>query len=182
MLKLCKFYSKHSNYYLNSSNGVLFSRFGHQDKILSIDSLNKERCITCGSRDRSLRLWKIIEESQLLFNGTHFDSIDCITLVNEENFISGSNDGSLAVWNINKKKPLAIVKNAHKTAGSTNPEASCWITAVSAYHNTDLLASGSDDGFIRVWAHTESANNLKELFTIPIVSFLFFMLLVGLFD
>jgi len=45
--------------------------FGHQDKILAIDSLSKERCLTCGARDRSVRLWKIIEESQLLFNGTH---------------------------------------------------------------------------------------------------------------
>lgn len=142
--------------------------FGHQDKILSIDCLNKERCITCGSRDRSLRVWKIIEESQLLFNGTHYDSIDCVTLVNEENFISGSNDGSLGIWNINKKKPLGTVKNAHKTEGSTNSEASGWITAVSAYHNTDLLASGSDDGFIRVWKHAESSNKLIEQFNIPI--------------
>jgi ribosomal RNA-processing protein 9 len=46
-------------------------RYGHQDKILSIDSLNKERCVTCGARDRSIRVWKIIEESQLIFQGTN---------------------------------------------------------------------------------------------------------------
>jgi ribosomal RNA-processing protein 9 len=45
--------------------------FGHQDKIMAIDSLQKERCITCGARDRSVRIWKIMEESQLVFNGTH---------------------------------------------------------------------------------------------------------------
>lgn len=50
---------------------VCLIRYGHQDKILSIDSLNKERCVTCGARDRSIRVWKIIEESQLIFQGTN---------------------------------------------------------------------------------------------------------------
>ena len=49
----------------------MINRFGHQDKVLGIDSLSKERCITCGARDRSLRLWKIPEESQLVFNAVH---------------------------------------------------------------------------------------------------------------
>ena len=48
-----------------------YYRYGHQDKILSIDSLNKERCVTCGARDRSIRVWKIVEESQLIFQGTN---------------------------------------------------------------------------------------------------------------
>lgn len=56
---------------LNFSNFTFINRFGHQDKVLGIDSLSKERCITCGARDRSLRLWKIPEESQLVFNAVH---------------------------------------------------------------------------------------------------------------
>lgn len=71
----------------------------------------------------------------------HSDSIDCISLINEETFISGSNDGSLGIWNINKKKPVSTVKEAHKREGS-HPEATGWINTVSSYHNTDLLASG----------------------------------------
>lgn len=56
------------DFFLNQN---YLSRFGHQDKIMGIDSLMKERCITCGARDRSVRLWKIVEESQLLFNAVH---------------------------------------------------------------------------------------------------------------
>ena len=43
-------------------------RFGHQDKITAIDSLSRERAVTSGGRDASIRIWKIIEESQLVFN------------------------------------------------------------------------------------------------------------------
>lgn len=43
--------------------------FGHQDAILSIDALRKETLVSCGARDRTVRYWKITEESQLVFRG-----------------------------------------------------------------------------------------------------------------
>ena len=42
-------------------------RFGHEDGITGIDSLAKDRTVTSGGRDRTVRLWKIPEESQLVF-------------------------------------------------------------------------------------------------------------------
>ena len=33
--------------------------FGHQDQVLAVDSLHRERAVSCGGRDRSLRLWKV---------------------------------------------------------------------------------------------------------------------------
>lgn len=78
--------------------------YGHQDVITDIDSFVRERAITVGCRDRSLRLWKIPEESQLIYNG-HKNSIDCVSMLTEEYFVSGSDDCSICVWHINKKKP-----------------------------------------------------------------------------
>merc|ERR1712032_124809 len=43
--------------------------FGHQDKICALDAGSRERCVTAGGRDGSARVWKIVEESQLVFNG-----------------------------------------------------------------------------------------------------------------
>ncbi|KAJ1996468.1 pre-rRNA processing protein [Coemansia thaxteri] len=43
--------------------------FGHQDIILSIDALQREQAVTTGSRDKTLRLWKIADEAQLVFRG-----------------------------------------------------------------------------------------------------------------
>lgn len=139
--------------------------YGHQDNILAIDSLNKERCITCGARDRTLRLWKITEESQLIFQGTNFDSIDCVALINDDHFISGSNDGSIALWHVSKKKPLFSLKKAHESSSN-------WICSVAALHNTDLLASGSNDGFIKIYACAENFLSFEEKFKIQINGFI----------
>jgi WD40 repeat protein len=44
-------------------------RFGHQDIITAIDALSLGRAITSGAKDGSVRIWKIAEESQLVFHG-----------------------------------------------------------------------------------------------------------------
>ena len=44
-------------------------RLGHQDSITGIDSLTRERAITAGGQDSSIRIWKVVEESQLVFHG-----------------------------------------------------------------------------------------------------------------
>ena len=46
-----------------------FHRFGHQDHLTAVDSLARERAVTAGGRDGSVRIWKVIEESQLIFHG-----------------------------------------------------------------------------------------------------------------
>ena len=55
-----------------------------------------------------MRVWKIVEESQLVFNLPTL-SVDCVKLLNEEHWVSAGEDGHLAVWGAIKKKPLSIV-------------------------------------------------------------------------
>ncbi|KAF2198020.1 small nucleolar ribonucleoprotein-like protein complex subunit [Delitschia confertaspora ATCC 74209] len=46
--------------------------FGHQDSVVDIAGgleTNQETCVSVGSRDRTARLWKVVEESQLVFRG-----------------------------------------------------------------------------------------------------------------
>ncbi|GAA5925462.1 ribosomal RNA-processing protein RRP9 [Sporobolomyces koalae] len=43
--------------------------FGHQDCIQAIDALRGELAVTAGGRDKTLRYWKVMEESQLVFRG-----------------------------------------------------------------------------------------------------------------
>lgn len=67
-------------------------RYGHQSAITSIDALARERAITSGGSDCSIRIWKIVEESQLVYNG-HRGNIETVKLINEENFLSSGDDG-----------------------------------------------------------------------------------------
>ncbi|XP_022104005.1 U3 small nucleolar RNA-interacting protein 2-like isoform X2 [Acanthaster planci] len=156
--------------------------FGHQDSIMAIDSLSRERAVTAGGRDNSLRVWKIIEESQLIYNSPG-GSVDCVKLINEEHFISGSDDGSIALWSVLKKKPVAVVKNAHSkrfdtitngqsaTQGAAIAHEENWISAVAALQSTDLLASGSKDSKVRLWQCSEGYRSLQPLASIDVVGF-----------
>ncbi|TMW43783.1 hypothetical protein DOY81_011140 [Sarcophaga bullata] len=141
--------------------------FGHQASITGIDALSRERALTSGGPDCTLRIWKITEESQLIYNG-HRDSIESVKFINDENFISSGTDGSLCLWTALKKKPLCSESLTHglQTNGDAN-----WITAIACVVNTDLIASGSCDGYIRLWQCAENYRKLKLVLQIPVEGF-----------
>ncbi|CRK98612.1 CLUMA_CG012093, isoform A [Clunio marinus] len=141
--------------------------FGHQNQITSVDALSKERALTSGGADGTIRLWKIVDESQLVYNG-HSGSIDCVKFITEEFFLSSGDDGSLCLWNVGKKKPIAEQKLAH---GTSSTGIANWISAIGTLVNTDLIASGSCDGFIRVWKLEKNFREIKLKFEIPVRGF-----------
>lgn len=49
--------------------GYVETLFGHQDTVLSMDALRNETVVSVGARDKSVRFWKIVDESQLVFRG-----------------------------------------------------------------------------------------------------------------
>ncbi|KAL4655971.1 U3 small nucleolar RNA-interacting protein 2 [Arapaima gigas] len=153
-----------------AENAYVETLFGHQDVITGLDSLSRERCVTAGGRDQTVRVWKITEESQLVFHG-HQGSIDCIQLINEEHMISGGDDGSLAMWSVNRKKPLCTVKQAHGSYGDTGLEQPCWISSVATLHNSDTVASGSHNSKVQLWRCGEGFRSLLPLFSIPVTGF-----------
>ncbi|RWS12298.1 U3 small nucleolar RNA-interacting protein 2-like protein [Dinothrombium tinctorium] len=139
--------------------------FGHQEPITAIDSLLRERTITAGGRDRSIRVWKIIEESQLIFEG-HNGSIDCVKLIDENHFVSAGEDGSICLWDTSKKKPVTEVPHAHGATTST----SNWISSLAVLVNSDLFASGSNDGVIRFWKCSDF-KKIDEMFIVSAIGF-----------
>lgn len=141
--------------------------YGHQSPITDIDALVRERAITSGGSDSSIRIWKVDEESQLVYNAHSGHNVDHVKLINEENFLSGGDDGALCIWSAMKKKPLAVQPLAHGQA--SNGDAN-WITAIAAYINTDLVASASCDGFVRLWS-TENFRKFRKVVQIPVKGF-----------
>jgi len=128
----------------NAAEGSFVEQlFGHQAPITGVDCLARERAVTC-SQDLTVRLWKIPEESHLVLSGKHYASVDAVRMLDESCFASGSQDGSLALWHSSKRKPACVVTEAHGQGH--------WINAVAVVRNADLLASGSDDGVVRLWA------------------------------
>ena len=140
--------------------------YGHQDCVPSVATLGKEVCVSVGSRDRTARLWKVAEETQLVFRGpeTAGGSQDIISMLEGGAFVTGSDLGAISLWNTRRKKPLNTVHAAHT---GNNP-----IGALSAYPFTDLVASGSGDGFLRLWRAAPSANELSRIREIPLSGFI----------
>ncbi|KAK3829124.1 MAG: WD40-repeat-containing domain protein [Benniella sp.] len=163
--------------------------FGHQDSITAVDSLAKEHCVSTGGRDRTVRLWKIVEESQLVFRGGGFKqdpsflegSVDCIAMVDEENFLTGGDSGTISLWNVNKKKASFSMPLAHGyhtqpldfSSGGEKPnggvETPYWITALATLRYSDMFASGSWDGTVRVWQIGKNMKNFSLIASIPVI-------------
>lgn len=49
--------------------GYVDTLFGHQDHVVSLTALGGETAVSAGARDRTLRFWKVVEETQLVFRG-----------------------------------------------------------------------------------------------------------------
>nr|ACO12870.1 U3 small nucleolar RNA-interacting protein 2 [Lepeophtheirus salmonis] len=144
------------------------SLFGHQDKITGIDAGRRERAVTSGGRDGSIRVWKIVEESQLVFNRPS-SSTDSVKLINEEHFVTCGEDGHISLWGVMRKKPLFTYQKAHGL-DSINQQP-MWISSIATLPQSDLIASGSRDGFIRLWRCTANFRGLKEIQAIPVTGF-----------
>jgi len=132
--------------------------FGHQDAVQAIDANTRERCITAGGRDNTLRVFKIPEETQLLYRG-HHGSIDCVGLLNDEYFVSGGDDGALNFWSAKRKKPIVVLRNAHE--GN-------WITALGVCINSDVFASGSTNSQVKLWRVNAERTKVDLLHTLPL--------------
>ncbi|XP_045618040.1 U3 small nucleolar RNA-interacting protein 2 [Procambarus clarkii] len=138
---------------------------GHQDAITGIDAFVRESCITSGGRDQSVIIYVLVDDKQLRFSG-HQDSIDGVKLVNDKTYVTFGQDGGLALWTTLKKRPHCLVKAAHGYQMNGQPN---WLTAAASLVNTDLIASGSMDGFVRFWkVDTEGHRTLQRLFSVPV--------------
>ncbi|KAF2744092.1 WD40 repeat-like protein [Sporormia fimetaria CBS 119925] len=187
--------------------------FGHQDIVIDIAGgldETQETCVSVGARDRTARLWKVVEESQLVFRGggtarqkgmdklrkgrfganvdgeekhtNHVNgvgedadddtdppeayaegSIDCVALLDSQLFVTGSDNGALCLWSVNRKKPLFTIPLAHgrdppippeemSSDGNVKaPRLARYITALATVPFADLILTASWDGWIRAW-------------------------------
>ncbi|XP_055544227.1 U3 small nucleolar RNA-interacting protein 2 [Wyeomyia smithii] len=143
--------------------------YGHQSPVTSIDALARERAITAGGNDHSIRIWKIAEESQLVYTcPATVNSVECVRLIGDEHFLSCGTDGSLSVWSSGKKRPLHTVALAH---GQTSNGEANWISSIATLLNTDVIASGSCDGWVRLWKLVGTGKKIEPLMEVPMEGF-----------
>ncbi|XP_031493418.1 U3 snoRNP-associated protein-like EMB2271 isoform X1 [Nymphaea colorata] len=184
-----KIWSAEDRSYLGTSHG-------HEGEILAIDCLRKERTLTVG-RDRTMRLSKIPEETHLIFRSSTASLESCCFISNDE-FLSGSDDGSIELWSLLKKKPIFVVRHAHSMlapntnlngvcderkmvnghsdyehseAGFLKPSTQSWVGAVAVCRGSDLAASGAGNGLVRLWAVGDEQRIISPIHDVPLNGF-----------
>mgnify|MGYP003386042852 CR=1 FL=1 len=137
--------------------------------------IDSNRPLSCGA-DHTVRLWRVQEESHLVYRGQK-SIVDTISVLTGDSFVSGDENGSICVWKMTQKRPSAEITRAHGTysdmsvcsniSGTTNnntnntpntpnkPNTNAnnrWISSLSAIRMSDTFASGSSDGYVRLWS------------------------------
>ncbi|KAH0914075.1 LOW QUALITY PROTEIN: hypothetical protein HID58_028521 [Brassica napus] len=143
---------------------VYSDSFGHQDEILAIDALRKERALTLG-RDRTMLLHKMSETSCTIYRAPA-SSLESCCFINDTEYLSGSDKNGLL-----KKIPVFLLKNAHSVVAggittnengdhdcveySNSSTTSSWVS--SAAVGSDFAASGAGNGFVHLMVVEASA-------------------------
>ncbi|XP_053674164.1 U3 small nucleolar RNA-interacting protein 2 [Anopheles nili] len=142
--------------------------YGHQSQVTGINALSAERIVTSGGMDQTIRIWKVAEESQLVFNSLNED-FSAVKFVSNDLFVSGSVEGSFSLWSSGKKKPIHRIKLAHGQQDVGHPN---WISCLGVLANSDIVASGSCDGFVRIWKLANKRRTIQPLLEIPVEGFI----------
>eukprot|EP01083_Nonionella_stella_P090324 252353_1 len=139
--------------------------YGHTLGINSIDTTSEDRCLTV-SDDKTVRYWKLRTQSQLIFNNGHDECIDACCMMTPGRFVTGSQDGSIALWSTAKKHPLHKQTNVHQNAKCN------WIVSLAAKHNADVFATGSSDGICKLFAVKNNTFTHLRSIKIPKAAFI----------
>ena len=134
----------------------------------SLDCWTKQRPLSSSS-DRSLRMWKVSEDSHLVFRG-HKASIDNVQYLTQDSYMSTGQDGSVCIWKETQKKPVACYPSAHGNEQDTGNVR--WISALSCCTMTDFAATGSYDGFLRLWKANAENGELHQTASLEMGGFI----------
>jgi ribosomal RNA-processing protein 9 len=179
-------------YSLNGDDSLAYveTLFGHQDHVVAVAAMGVDQCVSVGARDRTARMWKVVDETQLVFraDSSKHDayttgSVDCVAALPPANFVTGSDSGAVGLWSIHKKKALFTIQLAHgaeepepleQVSSETDPEVLArlkkddkrrpiprGITALATVSGTDIVLSGSWDGWVRVWKVSDDKRSLS---------------------
>lgn len=117
--------------------GYIETLFGHQAPVLSVDSLMRETAVSVGGRDKSVRYWKVPEESQLVFRGGGRSGWeDVLEQVDLEDEMDVTEDGQI--------KP----KKLKKAGGKTQEKFIEGSIECVAMIDESMFVSGGDSGYV----------------------------------
>jgi WD40 repeat protein len=121
--------------------------------------------ITCGN-DRQVIFWKVVEDTQLLYKNTKNET-NCLAILDDEFFCTGSYQSTVDLWSFKKKKPLHKQVECHEYFKEGSVHKHSCVTSINSIRNSDLFATGSIDSSINLYKFDRKGKKLHLLGKLP---------------
>jgi glucose repression regulatory protein TUP1 len=129
-----------------ASRSIKHQFTGHEQDIYSLDFARNGRIIASGSGDRSVRLWDL-ETNQQVLNLSIEDGVTTVAISPDNRFVAaGSLDKSVRVWDVLTGNLVVRLEGEHGHKDS--------VYSVAFAPSGDRLVSGSLDKTIKMWELT----------------------------
>ena len=114
---------------------------GHSNWVNSVAFSPDGALIASGSRDRSIKIWRVKDGSLIRELEGHTYSVLSVAFSSDgELLASGSTDRTVGIWRVRDGKLLQTLQGHSE-----------WVMAVVFSPNKELIASGSRDNIINIW-------------------------------
>ena len=139
-----------SLYYWNKikiSKSILQSQ-----KVKCLVVMQDENKIILASKDKTIKVWDIINRKQIFKLKGHTDEVNSLSLTPDgKHIVSGSKDKTIKVWNLEKRKEVFTL-TGHEDS----------VNSVAITKDGKRLISASSDQTIKIW----NLEKRKEVFTL----------------
>lgn len=103
-------------------------------------------------------------------------SMDVVCILDDSHFLSGGDSGSICLWHTGKKKPIFTAGLAHGVSKTVSESEGSilhprGIASLAALRGTDLFASGSSSGQIKIWAIAPNLKSFVHVFDVAAKGF-----------
>ncbi|KAF9601135.1 hypothetical protein IFM89_017040 [Coptis chinensis] len=152
--------------------------FNTCENLWGLEWLPGHRLMTFGQK--TVRLYKLNREEFIDFksgpSGCFLSSLDTSSETRYEDFLSGTFQGSIILWNTHRKEYLYTINNAH--GQDSMPTAEKMVHSITVCRGSDLAASGGNNGVVRLWEIVRDPKRLQDqervrsLYDVPLVCFL----------
>lgn len=131
--------------------------YGHTDTVLSLDVFRKKSLFASCAKDRSVRVWQMVEGGQVhcvAYGLSHTNAVGSITFsrLKASFIVSGSQDCTVKVWDLPQHFPDTRTEIHQLLARSTEKAHDKDVNSVAVSPNDKLLASGSQDRTAKLWS------------------------------
>ncbi|CAA9995065.1 unnamed protein product [Nesidiocoris tenuis] len=159
----------------------------HSSSILCLALSSDSRYLAAGDKGSEIRMWDANSLAFIFTFKGHRAAVTGLAFCrNAQNLYSASADKTVKVWSVTERAyvetlfghqaPISSldflakdrIPNAHRIDSSGE---SRWIVSVACVTNTEIFASGSSDGFVRLWKCDDNYRGATELASVPVAGF-----------